>query len=132
VPKAEPNLPQRLPFPIDVEGMRIETAERICLVRRCLPVISDYMEPTFQAGGLACIAPADGYAGAGVYVLDDGTGPVLFRAERRGGSSDIEIWHDNPRYSHHVLARDRFDLHCIGRAFAAVNILDRGLLPIAE
>lgn len=46
---------------------------------RPFPIIGDNMAPTIRRGDVAMVLPADAYSGEGIYVLENGLGPGLYR-----------------------------------------------------
>jgi hypothetical protein len=109
-----------------------QLANNFPLTARFMPVIGDSMHPTFPPNSLVAVAPVDSYCGEGVYVLHDGLGPALFRAHVVLGTTDIDVWRDNPAYSGSTWTREQFEGAVLGQVFAHVSILDRGLIPEAR
>lgn len=67
---------------------------------RCMPVVGDYMEPTFRHGDIAGVVPFDGWHGDGLYVLDVGGSPLICRCQHfMGKDGCIEYWTDNPAHT---------------------------------
>lgn len=67
---------------------------------RFMPVIGDYMEPTFRHGDIAGVMPFDGWHGDGLYVLDVGGSPLICRCQHiMGKDGCVEYWTDNPSHT---------------------------------
>ena len=88
-------------------------------------VLGDHMEPQLRSGDYLMVAPATGYEGEGVYVLDfDGGGGCPYLAERVPvrGVYEVRIWHPNPAYSRHVIGLDDFNAAVRAKAVADVRM----------
>lgn len=105
------------------------TAMRIHLVD------GDGMEPALKCRrDYVMIAPVSAFCGEGIYLVDWGPGPVLYRAQWTGGGK-ILIKLDNPLYrdSGHTCTRDQFDEIVVGFVVADIKVRDeRFLRALAE
>lgn len=122
-----------IPVPMPDPAAEAETVRQsVGLKARFLPVIGDYMAPTFESGDYAAVVPCSAYSGPGIYALDDGVGPVLWNAEKMIGADTIQVVHSNPRYTGHVSTMAEFNSAVIGKVFAGIHILDREPLAARE
>lgn len=93
-------------------------------------VDGDGMEPELKnRRDYVVIAPVDAYVGEGVYLIDWGPGPVLYRAQFAGGGK-ILIKLDNPRYRDdgHTFTRDQFNEMAVGFVVADIKVRDERFL----
>lgn len=89
-------------------------------------VDGDGMEPDLRSRrDYVMIAPVDAYCGEGIYLLDWGPGPVLYRAQFAGGGQ-ILIKLDNPlfRDNGRIFTRDQFDEVVVGFVVADIKVRD--------
>ncbi len=93
-------------------------------------VDGDGMEPELKSRrDYVMIAPVSAYCGEGIYLVDWGPGPVLYRAQWTGGGK-ILIKLDNPLYrdSGHTCSRDQFDEMVVGFVVADIKVRDERFL----
>lgn len=89
-------------------------------------VDGDGMEPDLKSRrDYVMIAPTAAYCGEGIYLLDWGPGPVLYRAQWAGGGK-ILIKLDNPLYRDggRIFSRDQFDEMVVGFVVADIKVRD--------
>lgn len=94
---------------------------------RFLLVTGDSMVPTLRPGDLVAVAPVAAWRGEGIYLLDTGAGPELFRCalDFAGG---IVIHRDNPAYLAVTVPVERFAESIRGQVCALVHVVDAALL----
>jgi hypothetical protein len=106
-------------------------AETIMSDRLCIRMVEgDGMEPDLKSRrDYVMIAPVQGYCGEGIYLLNWGLGPILYRAQFVGGGK-IRIKLDNPRYRDdgRLFTRDQFDEMALGFVVADVKVRDERIL----
>ncbi|MCL6707449.1 S24 family peptidase [Pseudomonas sp. R2.Fl] len=74
------------------------------------------------------IAPCDRYSGGGVYLVDWGCGPTLYRVQFVGGGKSIRMYFDNPLYRHgeaeggNYFTVDEFNEMVLGFVVADVKV----------
>ena len=97
-------------------------------------VDGDGMEPDLRSRrDYVIISPVDSYCGEGIYLLDWGPGPVLYRAQFAGGGK-VLIKLDNPLYrdNGHTFPRDQFDEMVVGFVVADIKVRDERFLREAR
>ena len=94
---------------------------------RILTIESDNMAPTLSYGDriLVDAGTIEIDAAGGVYAFADGDTVRIMRACKRIGSDKVDIWNDNPAYSHFTLPAD--ELLVLGR----VCMVARQIAPCA-
>lgn len=106
-------------------------AERITSPRISIRMVDgDGMEPDLKSRrDYVMLAQAQGYCGEGIYLLDWGYGPVLYRAQFAGGGK-IRIKLDNPLYRDdgQLCTRDEFNEMVRGFVVADVKVRDERFL----
>lgn len=116
------------PFhPIELDGhVKAERFRTGAQRFRFFPMVGDSMEPALRSGDLLAVVPADRYDGEGLYVLDLGFGPSIWRCSHVAYSDPhlIECRYDNPAYQKHVLPMTKFDDAVLAKGFATVKIID--------
>jgi len=90
---------------------------------RLMPVENDTMEPTLRSGDAVGVVPVDRFRGEGVYVIESGGFPLIFRC-RHERNGRIFLWRDNKRYSTLDLSLEEFN-DCI---LAEVHLVCRWLV----
>src|SRR6185437_7607291 len=92
-----------------------------------LRAVGDGMAPTIRPGDMAAVAPVSAWRGAGLYVVDAGMGPDLYRCDVVS-SGRIALWRDNPAYARHEATLAQFVDGVRGQVFGIMQIVDPSLL----
>lgn len=100
-------------------------AERIMAGQlRVWLVDGDGMEPDLKSRrDYVMIAPVSSYCGEGLYLVDWGLGPTIYRAQY-AGPGKILIKLDNPLYrdAGRIFAHAQFDEMCVGFVVADIRV----------
>lgn len=96
-----------------------------------LQVVGDGMAPTLRPGDLVAVAPVAAWRGEGIYLLDTGGGPELFRCES-DLAGRIVIRRDNPAYLSAAVSAERFAESVRGQVCALVHVIEPTLLAGAH
>lgn len=75
------------------------------------------------------LAPVSAWCGEGIYLIDWGPGPVLYRAQN-AGDGHVRLTLDNPlfRDNGHLCSRDQFNDAAIGFVVADIHVRDERFL----
>lgn len=107
------------------------SADRILSSRlRVRMVDGDGLEPELKSRrDYVLIDPVDSYCGEGIYLLDVGAGPVLYRVQWAGGDN-VMFRNTNPLYrdNGHVVSREKFDEVTLGIVVADIKVRDERVL----
>lgn len=91
---------------------------------RVHPVLGDRMCDTLRSGyDYVLIAPVNGYAGEGLYLVFNGFGPDLFRVSPTG-NRQLRLFGDNKHYVDHFWTLDVFNEHVLGIVVADIKVRD--------
>ena len=106
-------------------------AERLLSGRlRVRMVDGEGLEPELMSRrDYVLLDPVDNYCGEGIYLLDVGAGPVLYRVQWAGGDN-VLIRYTNPLYrdNGHLVSREKFDEVTLGIVVADIKIRDERFL----
>ncbi|CAL8972865.1 hypothetical protein RHODGE_RHODGE_01026 [Rhodoplanes serenus] len=97
---------------------------------RPMPVTADNMVPTLDVSDFVMVAPMDGFAGNGIYVLDMLGAPKLCRITRVS-SDRVLVSHDHQNYPSSEVSRATIDALIIAKAVCKIEMLDRMVTPDA-
>jgi len=92
-------------------------------------VKGDGMAPDLRPNwDMIIIRPIDRYVGEGLYSIDNGVGPDIYRVQNILGGR-LLIKHDNPIYTHSfTMTKDEFEAAVLGFVVADVKVRDERML----
>lgn len=96
---------------------------------RTFRIGNDLMEPSYRLGDFVIVIPADKFRGEGVYILDRGAGPDIYRAHN-ANYTDVEVYREHPalRDKGAIVPMEQFDDCVLGFVVGSIAITHRGAL----
>jgi hypothetical protein len=94
---------------------------------RLIAVADDAMDPTACLGDAVLAAPADGFSGDGLYLVDAGY-PRLYRVVSQPATDALRMVSDNRSYPSSEWSREEFTGLVVGKVGAIVRVINAAVM----